>query len=416
MTTRTITRLSLFTVCAATAASGAQQPPAVRPLGPIVRVTTEPLASVAGVRRLPDGRVFVNDITAHRLLLLDSTFATALVVVDSTSATAKAYGARPGTLIAYDGDSTLFVDPASLSMLVLDAAGKIRHVVAVPRASDVNYLIGSIYGTPGFDAQGRLVYRGTAAPGPPVPIVDGQVPRREAPDSAPIVRMDLASRKLDTAGQYRIPKLNTMVSQMENGLISVSPVINPLPLTDDWAVLPDGSIAIVRGRDFHVDWVGTNGDRTSTPKIPFDWHHLSDDDKVAVIDSARRATEARDDSTRAARESLRVARGRGAAARPSAAQTVAIPLRFVEPNALPDYAPAFTQGATRADAEGNLWIRTTENVNGQPVYDVVNRRGELTDRVQLPPFRTIAGFGRGLVYTAVRDSAGVVHLECARVR
>jgi hypothetical protein len=69
-----------------------------------------------------------------------------------------------------------------------------------------------------------------------------------------------------------------------------------------------------------------------------------------------------------------------------------------------------------ADADGNLWIRTSTIVNGQPVYDIVNRQGVLRDRVQLPPFRTIAGFGPGVVYMAVKDSAGVVHLERARIK
>jgi hypothetical protein len=50
------------------------------------------------------------------------------------------------------------------------------------------------------------------------------------------------------------------------------------------------------------------------------------------------------------------------------------------------------------------------------VYDVVNRKGELVDRLQLPAFRTIAGFGPGVVYMAVTDQAGVVHLERARVK
>ena len=55
-------------------------------------------------------------------------------------------------------------------------------------------------------------------------------------------------------------------------------------------------------------------------------------------------------------------------------------------------------------------------MNGEPVYDIVNRSGVLTDRVTLPPFRTIAGFAPGVIYMAVKDSAGVVHLERARVK
>jgi len=34
----------------------------------------------------------------------------------------------------------------------------------------------------------------------------------------------------------------------------------------------------------------------------------------------------------------------------------------------------------------------------------VNRKGELTERIQLPPGRTLAGFGpNGMMYLAVRE-------------
>jgi hypothetical protein len=83
---------------------------------------------------------------------------------------------------------------------------------------------------------------------------------------------------------------------------------------------------------------------------------------------------------------------------------------------LPDYLPPFLPRSVRPDVDGNLWIKTSITVKAQLVYDIVNRRGEVTDRVLLPPFRTIAGFGPGVVYMAVKDSAGVVHLERARVK
>jgi hypothetical protein len=92
------------------------------------------------------------------------------------------------------------------------------------------------------------------------------------------------------------------------------------------------------------------------------------------------------------------------------------PLTMIAPSDLPDYKPAFAPGSTRADADGNLWIRTSQNVNGIPVYNVVNRSGELIDRVQLPQNRVLVGFGPGgVVYLAVRDGA-TAHLEKARVR
>ena len=54
--------------------------------------------------------------------------------------------------------------------------------------------------------------------------------------------------------------------------------------------------------------------------------------------------------------------------------------------------------------------------DGRPVYDVVNREGALIDRVVLPPYRSIAGFGSGVVYLAVKDPNAVVHLERVRIK
>ena len=85
-------------------------------------------------------------------------------------------------------------------------------------------------------------------------------------------------------------------------------------------------------------------------------------------------------------------------------------------DSIASYVPPFTRGAVRADAEGNVWIRTTAMKGDRPVYDVVNRKGEIIDRVQLPAFRTIAGFGPGVVYLAVREATGGVKLERARIR
>ena len=46
--------------------------------------------------------------------------------------------------------------------------------------------------------------------------------------------------------------------------------------------LPDGSVAILRGSDYNIEWINADGTRVSTPKMPFDWKRLSDDDKAAI--------------------------------------------------------------------------------------------------------------------------------------
>ena len=42
-----------------------------------------------------------------------------------------------------------------------------------------------------------------------------------------------------------------------------------------------------------------------------------------------------------------------------------------------------------------------------PIYDVINAKGEVIDRVQVPPGRQIIGFGKGgVVYLQARDDKG----------
>jgi hypothetical protein len=426
----------------------AQSLPSVRQLGPVTAVAKEPLGAVTTVRHLPDGRVLVNDIVGRRVVMFDSALSLVSVVADTTSATANAYGVQPGGLIAYRGDSTLFVDPASLSMLLIDPSGKIARVMAAPRANGVGFLVGGPFGNPGFDPKGRLVYRAPPnfAAFRPAPQAGGSGNRPPQfptpPDSAALVRFDLATRQTDTATFFKTPKFNLSVTQSPDGGMRVTSTTNPLPQGDDWALLPDGTIALVRTKDFHVDWLNPDGTTTASPKIPFQWERLTDEAKVAFVDSAKIAIEKQRASGQFGRDGGQFTRtvvdgpagaprrdGAAGAGGGDAPRTVVTggpgagasggqlpPLTMVSPSELPDYKPAFAPGSTRADEGGNLWIRTSQNVDARPVYDIINRKGELIDRVQLPANRVLAGFGSGgVVYLAVRDGA-TAHLEKARVK
>ncbi len=278
-----------FTVTAASLCIAQSLPP-VRQLGPVTAVAKEPLGAVSTVRHLPDGRVLVNDILGRRIVMFDSTLSTVTVIADTTSATAGAYGIRPGGLIAYRGDSTLFVDPASLSMLVIDPNGKIARVIAAPRAQDVGFLVGGPFGNPGFDPMGRLIYRAPpnfAAMRPP-PTSGDRLPQFPTlPDSAALVRYDLTTRKVDTVTFFKTPKFSMNVTRSPDGGIRVSSTINPLPQGDDWVLLSDGTIALVRTKDYHVDWL--NPDRLSRGLARSRW----DDDVVAKDSVSVGATDGR---------------------------------------------------------------------------------------------------------------------------
>ena len=418
-------------------AAAAQTRVPVRPLGPVLSTSSEPLGSVSQVRAIGSGRVIVNDITGRRVVMFDSTFQHVSVIADSTDATSMAYGSRLGGLIAYRGDSTLFVDPASLSMLLIDPNGRIVGTMAAPLPREVNQLIGGPFGTPGFDAKGRLVFRTQVRQPanwvrPPTRRESGSA---QLPESAMVVRVDLKTRSVDTAATYRIPKFEmSWAPDEKTGLVTVLAKVNPIPWVDAWALLSDGTLAVVRGQDYRVEFVAADGQVTTGPKLPFEWQRLTDDAKVAIIDSTRTARENQraailksagldakagdtgKPSTRQRPQSdgstIMTAPGGGAGAAPVG---IAIPpLTFVSPSDMPDYRPVFQQGAARGDEDGNLWIRTSKMVNGGAVYDVINRKGELVDRIQVPPGRVIAGFGPGgVVYMGVVDGT-ITRLERAR--
>ena len=97
------------------------------------------------------------------------------------------------------------------------------------------------------------------------------------PDSNFLVRFDLGSRTFDTIGVFHTQWIRLTITRDDDlRLVSMEVPVNPLPLVDDWTVMSDGSVAVVRGRDYHVDWLGKDGRWTSSPKMPFTWEHLDD--------------------------------------------------------------------------------------------------------------------------------------------
>lgn len=443
---------ALLLLCAAPL--WAQQAPAVRPLGKVVATSRAEFGPNTFLRHLSTGAVLVNDIQNRRVVLLDSTLTQATVVADSTPATATAYSGRAASLVPFRGDSTLFIDPQSLTMLVIDPAGTIGRTMALPRSQDAMMLGNAMLGGTAFDGSG-LVYRtmnfqrmmmGMRAGGGGGGTGGAPQHAPQMPDSTPIVRVDLATRSVDTLAQIRIPQVKLDIQRDENGRMNVSTVMNPLPTVDDWAVLADGSIALLRGRDYRVEFIRPNGTRETGPKIPFEWRRLSDEDKIAFMDSVKAQRErmlaqlSREDSLRGGSERV-MTRGNGGGAGgpggPGGGDRITIQLspggaggggspammggrnmQFVPANELPDYQPVFFAGAARADADGNLWVRTvpTKSVPGGPVYDVINGKGELVDRVQVPAERAIVGFGKGGVVFLMSQTGPTRLIERAMAR
>ena len=445
---------SLGLLLALAGVANAQDRNTIRQLGPVTARSVEPV-NVAGLRPFANG-VLVNDPRRRRVLMFDANLSSFTVVADSTAATGNAYAGRFGGLFAYQGDSSLFVDPQTLSMLVIDPSGKIARVMSVPTTRDAMALSGAMGGAT-YDGRGGLVYRSMPRPqmraaAQQAGAAGGAFTPPDIPDSAAILRIDFATREIDTLGYIRTPKVKLDVSRGDDGRVSMRSQLNPLPVIDEWVALPDGTIAFLRGRDYHVDWLAPDGTLTSSAKIPFDWQRLTDDDKVAFIDSltaARaRMAEGGPGAIAAVGAALGATEGLMGAAAPNVqifmgpgggpggaggggrqggppggggaggAPRMNAQVNFVEPSELPDYKPAFFAGAVRVDTQGNLWVRTipTKAIPGGPVYDVIDRNGALVERVQVPAGRTIAGFGPGGVVYLIAQGTPDTHLEKASIR
>jgi hypothetical protein len=387
------------------AAAHGQETIPVRNIGPVQARATVPITSVyPGVRAVSGGRVLVNDQVGRRILLFDSTLAVIATPFDSAGGGTNSYGSRSLGLIPQRADTTYVAEPTSLSFIVLDRDGKQVRVESAPRSNDFGSLAAVNFGFPRFDPFGRLVYRANARPVPPTPRADGTLPPVQPIDSSLIMRMNFETRGVDTIARIRISSLRNVVDTLEGGKTRGRMIFEVLPNIDEWTVLEDGTVAIVRGTDYHIDWYAPDGTRTSTPKMPMDWLRLTDDDKQQKVDSARATYEG----------------GRTPETRARALATNAPQIDFVDPKELPDYVPPVRPAGVKADPDGNVWILpSTSSFAGGPrglMYDVANRKGEIIERVRFPEGRVLAGFGEnGTIYMLAHHN-GAYWLERARKR
>lgn len=386
---------------------GAQTPAPIRTLElPQIR-STRAFGSIYNVRELSDGRVLINDGLRRQLVILDENLGTSSVVLDSAGMGSNSYGPRTSPMFPYLADSTLFVDRESMSLLLLDPQGKVVRTMSVPRASDLTLMGVTGAGWSGTDQKGNLIYRTAQRQ----TIISGGPTQAnmvsQLADSAAIVRANLDSRIIDTIARVRVTGGGRRSMQRSpEGRVTTTVTVNPLVALDDWGVLSDGTIAIVRGGDYHLEIISPTGVRMSTPKVPFPWKRLSDEEKESIAKHGGNAVN----------QALATRAGS-----PASDGTAAVTTRIevVPAKELADYQPALRNGGVKADLEEGLWVLTSASTNAgtnELVYDVFNNRGELRERVRVAAQYTIAGFGRsGAIYLMRKDSTNAWYLERSRV-
>jgi hypothetical protein len=376
---------------AAATNAGAQTPIPIRQIGPILATSTENVGQAVTVRGTSDGHVIVGAGARQKVYAFDSTLKNFTIVVDSGAGTGMV-PIRTTGVIPYLSDSTLLPDFGSNALLVLDATGKQVRSMAPPRAQDLIFLgLPAAFGRPGFDPKGRLIYRIQSPPNvqpKPTPSGDQKVEMVPVnPDSSPIVRGDFDTRKIDTVAFLKTPSQGRMAMDIKQNPAGGPPSltmhmqINPFPMSDEWALLSDGTVAIVRAHDYHVDWIDPDGTRRSSPKMQIDWRRYTDEERTQRVDSMRKVAD----------EQIK----RQISAAGAGGLQIKMDVGIVPDSEFPSFHPPIQQGSVLADLDGRLWIlptTSTNSANGM-TYDIVNRKGDIVERVQLPKDRVLVGFG-----------------------
>jgi hypothetical protein len=362
----------------------AAQAPGTSSIGRPRATFTEPFSRVAAVREEPDGRVLVLDDVENLILRVD---------LQSQSATAVGRpGSGPGeyllplSLLPFPADTTLAVD--------MSGGGRALLIVAQGASSQRLVAAGIPAGTPLFyrpdiqaDANGNLYE-----------LVMLTSPEDRQEGNSGVRRLDRGSGRQDTIGrvsQLMRSPLSRPVSQRNDGALVTRAGGPPPPFAsvDQWAVAPDGRIALVTVEPYRVQFIERSGRRVEGPVLNYSPVPMSAGLKAQWRERQEQPV-----------ASLQV----GAGGTMSAGQ---VRRPFQEPSEWPDVLPPFLQRALRFAPDGMLWIERAVPVGAGQMFDVVNTHGHIVRHVELPPGLRLVGFGRSGVFTVRRDEDDLEYLQ-----
>jgi hypothetical protein len=310
-----------------------------------------------------------------RVLIFDRALTHATTVGHAGSETG-AYS-QPETLIAGVADTTLLIDLGVSDIAVIDPSGAIVHPKTIPSVPGALLAVGGA----ASDRAGRLLYipRQQVTRMTPAGMVVG------APDTAAIIAFDFKTGgTLPVAVVHEAPSAITMVRDtVRSGGMHMMSKSFPFPTIDDWVMMPDGTLAIIRGADLHIDWIAPNGKVRSTPPIPYIKNTVSDSDKVKFLESLHLT------------ENI-------AGANPLMPPGMSI--TQINPDSFPAFKPPFSARGAKAASDGTIWLpaKTISPASSDGFY-VIGLNGRIREHVHLMKGQHLLAFGKGVVYVEVNE-------------
>ena len=362
----------------------------------------ESLKSVRALHELRDGRVLIIDAGAHKVVAAD--FASGKVTERMNEGSGDDEYRSLTQLWSWPGDSIASFDGLKGQLVIFDPDGKRARVLGLGGGGAPGAGMGEAGGGRGGvmmdpSAAGRggmgraprsIDFRalvGTdmlVGAGPSARSTQSSPPSAPPPRMPyPLLRLSLRRPRPDTIAQLMPPQAPRAPLTNSVGSFVVYVGTAPLQQVDAWAVLRDGTVAVVRSASYRIDWFAPDGTRSQTDSIPFTPVPVTSSDKKRIVEEYKPVGEA------------------ALAALPT--RTSILAMTFEEPLAWPAMHPPFRGDmAPLVDARDRIWLATRCATDDQAMcYDVIGRDGVRAQRFRMPPRTIVVGFGRDVVYTAI---------------
>lgn len=216
------------------------------------------------------------------------------------------------------------------------------------------------------------------------------------PDSVEVVRVNPRTGGARTElARLRYPISGKPEMQRNGTNLKYTVAFPGLVAADAYAVFPDGRVAIVRGASYTVEFLGADGGRSTPVRIAYDRVRVTDADRKAEMDEARRQGEEQ-----------------GAAVRKMMPAGVTMQFELLPPESWPEFYPPIAPLGALAAPDGNLWVKRAIPVRlGREQWDVISPAGKLVARWRLPAKTTLVSLGTGVVYTVRTDADDLRYVQ-----
>ncbi|MBA3555933.1 MAG: hypothetical protein H0W29_14390 [Gemmatimonadales bacterium] len=321
-------------------------------------------AQLSNVVEMGSGRVAFADTRAKLFLSADlasgdlDTLGTRVETITAESPAGQYK--FPGWVARLRGDTVALVDFAAQRTTLWGRGGKALKVLGLPPLAGSAPVL--VYDTVGHGY--KIDYQAVLSSGEP-----GATAR---PDSLPVLRITLATGKVDTVANLATPEYGQarFGEQAQEAVKVFAP-------NDFFGVLPNGAAWVARGRENRVDWRDPRGKWTRGSGRKYRPVPVTQGDRDRVLAQVREQGE-----------------------QYGMPQELKIEYPFAATK------PPFDFALGRAN--GEVWLqRSRAEEDAALTYDVFGRDGAWLREVGFPKGTTLAGFGAtGAIYGAIKEAEG----------